>query len=68
MADVAADPRNMRSRYLLITDRARLGGLSLDLQRPEEARTAFERVTLEDLRKQAASPAKFMDERLQPRR
>jgi non-specific serine/threonine protein kinase/serine/threonine-protein kinase len=84
---LSADPRNMRIRYLLITDQARLGGLLRDLRRPAEARVAFERgytlaregdaaamsaadgaSALEDLRKEAAAPAKFMDERLQPRR
>jgi tetratricopeptide (TPR) repeat protein len=84
---LAADPRNMRTRYLLITDQARLGGLLRDLQRAAESRAAFERGyqlareadaaamtatdgvnAVEDLRREAASPAKFMDERLQPRR
>jgi tetratricopeptide (TPR) repeat protein len=84
---LAADPRNMRTRYLLITDQARLGGLLRDLRRPAEARATFERGyqlaregdaaamtategvnALEDLRREAAAPAKFMDERLQPRR
>jgi tetratricopeptide (TPR) repeat protein len=40
---LAADPRNFRVRYLLITDCARLGALYRDMKRPAEARAAFER-------------------------
>lgn len=40
---LAADPQNQRTRYLLITDHARLGGLLRDLKRPGEARIVFER-------------------------
>jgi hypothetical protein len=40
---LAADPRNQRTRYLLITDQARLGGLLRDLNRPADARVAFDR-------------------------
>jgi tetratricopeptide (TPR) repeat protein len=40
---LAADPRNARTRYLLITDQARLGGLLRDLHRTTEAKAAFDR-------------------------
>ena len=40
---LAADPRNFRARYLLITDQARLIAVYRDLNRPAEARAAFER-------------------------
>uniref|UniRef100_Q020E0 Uncharacterized protein n=1 Tax=Solibacter usitatus (strain Ellin6076) TaxID=234267 RepID=Q020E0_SOLUE len=83
---LGTDPRNMRTRYLLITDQARLGGLLRDLRRAVEARAAFERGyqlaregdaaamtateginALDALRREAAAPANFMGERLQPR-
>jgi tetratricopeptide (TPR) repeat protein len=38
-----ADPRNVRVRYLLITDQARMGSVLRDLGRTADARAAFDR-------------------------